>query len=261
MDLATLFSDRFSFHFINEDSYGVQMVVVHSAAAACIQIQDMEVCLSGGESLSLSPETILGDSLVINPSQTRISIIPLLDIVHRSAFSKISAEIKEQRCHMTITFNGRREWINGVLLSDKYPHVNGNHYFILGSNQWYSSDSTWTFVDYQQSRDDRLIRMGGASKESFDTYLIISNAVEFCRSGVVRECLAYNPVKVNFGVFEFYKHVRDDEMIEMICVRAISFLGIYSYSTAVCIYLQLSNPIIIIIIIETFTTHSLSGES
>ena len=217
MDLATLFSNRFSFHFINEDPYAAQIIVVHSAAAACIQIQDMEVCLSGGESLSLSPETMLGDSLVINPSQTRISIIPLLDVVHRSAFSKINAVIKEQRCHMAITFNGRREWINGILLSDKYPYVNGHHYFILGSNQWYSSDSKWTFVDYQQSRDERLIRMGGASKVSFDTYLIISNALEFCKSGVVRECLAYNPVKVNFGEFVFYKHVRILNFENMIC--------------------------------------------
>lgn len=53
-----------------------------------------------------------------------------------------------------------------------------------------------------------MIRMGGASEESFDTYMVVSNALEFCQPGVIRELIAYNPMKVNFGVFEFYKHVR-----------------------------------------------------
>lgn len=181
--------------------------MVHSVTAACIQIQDNEVCLLGGESLSLSPEKIPVDALVVNPSQTRISIIPLLDVVHRTAFYHLSTVIREQRCYATLSFNGRREWINGIILSRHYSHVKGHHYLIVGSNKRRSRETKWSFVDYQESREELMIRMGGASEESFDTYMVVSNALEFCQPGVIRELIAYNPMKVNFGVFEFYKHV------------------------------------------------------
>lgn len=201
-----MFSDAPSFSFRSNERFSTQLLILHSVVATCIQFGSTELCFSERESLSCSPELASDDILVLNPNRTKLTIIPVLDIVQRTANLHISTTSLESdsRCELVISFNGRQEWINGVLLPSFHPYTKHNYYYIIGSHR---GSTEWTFIDYQEEREERILRLGSATKESFDTFRIITNSLDLCQSSFSLDFIAYNPIKVNFGTFEFMNHV------------------------------------------------------
>jgi hypothetical protein len=206
VEQSILFSDAPSFYFKSSERFSTQLLILHSVLATCIQLGSTEVCFSERESLSISPELVSGDVLILNRNRTKLTIIPVLDVVQRTANLRISTSVRdlEHRCELKISFNGRQEWINGILLSPSHPYTKHNYYYIVGKTR---NRVGWSFIDYQEEREERFLRLGSVTKESFDTLLIITNSLDLCHSPFPLDFISYNPVKINFGTFEFVKHV------------------------------------------------------
>lgn len=206
MEQSILFSDAPSFYFKSSERFSTQLLVLHSVLATCIQLGSTEVCFSERESLSISPELVSGDILVMNPNRSKLTIIPVLDVVQRTANLQISSHIleRELRCELLISFNGRQEWINGLLLSPSHPYTKHNYYYIVGQLR---GRDDWSFIDYQEEREERFLRLGSATKDSYETLLVITNSLDLCHSTFPFDLISYNPIKIHFGTFDFKKHV------------------------------------------------------
>ena len=135
-------------------------------------------------------------------------MIPLLDIVERTANVHVTSLLRtsDRLCDVTIAFNGRREWINAFRLPGNLTRRR-NAFYVLGSNLRHNRSDSWHFVDFQHQRDEGLLRLGMAPKRSFDTLRVISDALDLCDLAEPLGPFSYNPVKVDFGVFVFHKHV------------------------------------------------------
>ena len=206
---SLLFSRHSSLEFGGSHPYDTQLIVIQAQTSGCISLNSHSLCLTGGESASLSPEVFLGVVAVSNPSRLSLSVIPLLDLVERSANAHITALLRsaDRLCDLTLSFNGRREWINAFRLPGSHASRRSALY-ILGSNLRHNRTDSWHFIDFQHQRDDGVLRLGMASKHSFDTFRVVSDALDLCDTPEPLIPFSYNPVKVNFGTFVFYKHVR-----------------------------------------------------
>ena len=205
---SILFSQRDIIEFRGRHPYETQLIVIQAQTSGCISLNSQNLCLLGGQSASLSPDVFSGVVMVSNPSRVSLSMISLLDLVERSANAHISPLLRsvDRLCDISLSFNGRREWINAIRLPE--DHINHrNAFYILGSNQRHNATDIWHFVDFQYQRDEGILRLGMASKQSFDTLRVVSDALDLCETSETIVPFAYNPVKVDFGSFVFYKHV------------------------------------------------------